>query len=264
MGQRASTRRSRLRSIRSALPIYTSAFPPFANQYTRERSRKRPTTDRTRDALADPLDAGLQAAHAADDHVDLHAALRRAVQRANDRRIRDRVVLDDHVCRPSCAGVLDLAIEQRWRSFAQPLDALVDRCEQIELGVVLDFLHLHIRVANDAEQMGVEDVDVREQRWRPWRRLQGPDDTCTNSVQTADKAIATGVFRRWSALFPQLFHSDWWKNADAITAVALRACAYSPVLQGPSVGKFCTAQKCVCFWDPSWFVISSTPSAARP
>src|SRR3546814_4036614 len=47
MGKLISTRRSRLRSIQSALAQYSSGWPLLANHDIRVCSRKRPTTERT-------------------------------------------------------------------------------------------------------------------------------------------------------------------------------------------------------------------------
>ena len=72
----ASTRRSRLRCIRSARPIQTSGSPPFSNQKIRVCSRKRPRMLRTRMFSRQAGHAGPQRADAAHPAVDRDAGLR--------------------------------------------------------------------------------------------------------------------------------------------------------------------------------------------
>ena len=90
----ASTRRSRLRCIRSALPIQTCGSPSLANKKIRECSRKRPRMLRTRMVSDSPGTPGAQRADAAHPDVDGNARRGRAVQRVDDLLVDDRVDLD--------------------------------------------------------------------------------------------------------------------------------------------------------------------------
>ena len=84
-----STRRSRLRSIRSALPMYTLR-PAAVREVVDARVLEEAADDRAHaNRLADARHARAEAAHAAHDHVDRDAGLRRAVERPDDRRIGD-------------------------------------------------------------------------------------------------------------------------------------------------------------------------------
>ena len=78
-----STRRSRLRSIRSALPMYSSRRRRSRSS-TRASARGTGRRRSARGSFADAGDARPEAADAADDQVDVDARLGRAVERAND------------------------------------------------------------------------------------------------------------------------------------------------------------------------------------
>ena len=103
-----STRRSRLRCIRSA----DRSRPP-----ARRRSRTRrpgcargtgPGSSAPR-CLGQPGHAGAQRADAADQQLDRHALLRGEVERVDHRLVDERVGLDPDPRRPPGSVVLDLA-----------------------------------------------------------------------------------------------------------------------------------------------------------
>ena len=100
----ASTRRSRLRCIRSAEPIQASPAPGVAEP---EDARVLEVAAEHRahaDALGEPRHAGPQAADAAHDQVDLGARARRRVERVDRGGIGEAVHLrDDAPARPRLA-----------------------------------------------------------------------------------------------------------------------------------------------------------------
>jgi hypothetical protein len=57
-------------------------------------------------------------------------------------------------------GIVDSDLQQRRRSVAQPFQAAVDRRQEIVGAILAD---LHVRVANDAEQVRADDLDARKQ-----------------------------------------------------------------------------------------------------
>ena len=86
-----STRRSRLRCMRSALPSHHSGSPSLSKDMTR-RVLEEAADDRAHpDGLRQPGHAGAQRADAADQQLDRHAGLRGLVQRVDDLLVDQRV-----------------------------------------------------------------------------------------------------------------------------------------------------------------------------
>ena len=117
-----STRRSRLRCIRSAEPIHTSGSPPLRNSYALECSRKRPRMLRTRRFSLMPGTCG-RIAQIPDQDVHRHPCRGGAVQGVDDLLVDDGVALEPDAGRQTRFVVGDL-----------PVDALEQAPLRIECG----------------------------------------------------------------------------------------------------------------------------------